>query len=417
MQSCLSFTPTIQQTLHSKNNITKWDEAVDSFEKKEYRKSFYAVFEYLDETILQHYANADKTEIVIPQGSAVVIIKITDEFIQIKAPFVQLPADKQLPILRKCTEINFSSMALPQIFLENNLLTVSCTMPVELCEPYKLYDVLRDIATNADKYDDEFVTKFAAVRIMEPQVTNYQPQEFATIVANSKSIATEALDYAAYFEGKRDLVLASDALFIGINRLKYYGNPTGMLSNKFSEAISSFYNRGNDMNTKIKIMRTALESVKNISDEDAKAAFHIAYQLIPVKGNASRSYLKDWIDAQYNDAESMFNKENYATATSYSLYTLYIILADFNIDANSQQAIEYCLKSAAGRPWNEAAAILMKAMRFFHLNEEETLEMEQEEVLETADASSADNYMKNINSMMSQYKSMIGNFMQSFTKN
>lgn len=418
MHNCLSFTPTIQTSLHSKNNINKWNEAIDSFEKQEYRKSFYAVFDYLDENILQHYANADKTEIVIPQGSAVVIIQVTDSEIKIKAPFVQLPADKQLPILRKCTEINFSSMALPQIFLENNLLTISYTMAAELCEPYKLYDVLRDIAINADKYDDEFVTKFGAIRIIEPQVTDYQPKEFADIVATSKSIASEALEYATYFEGKRDLVLAGDALFIGINRLKYYGSPTGMISNKFSEAISNFYNRGNDMNTKIKIMRAALEAVKNISDEDAKATFYIAYQLIPIKGNASRNYLKDWIDAQYNDAESMFNKENYATATSYSLYTLYIILSDFNIDINSQQAIEYCLKYAAGKPWNEAAAILMKAMRFFYLNEEETIEMEQEEeVIESVDASTADNYMENINSMMSQYKSMIGNFMQSFTKN
>ncbi|MFT3704747.1 MAG: hypothetical protein QM802_20445 [Agriterribacter sp.] len=417
MHTCISFTPTIQQSLHSKNNITKWNEATDSFDNKDYRKSFYAVFDYLDESILQHYANADKSEIVIPQGSAVVIINIDNESVSIRAPFVQLPADKQLPILRKCTEINFSSMALPQILLENNILTITYSMPLELCEPYKLYDILRDIGVNADKYDDEFVSKFGAVRIMEPQVTPYSDQQLQNIQDTSKAIATEALEYAAYFEGKRDLVLASDALFIGINRLRYYSNPTGMLSNKMSEAISTFYSRNVDMNSKIKAMRTVLESFKNITAEESKDTFYIAYQLIPSKGNASRSYLKDWIGTQYNDAESMFNKENYATATSYSLYTLYIILSDFNIDENSQKAIEYTLKSAAGKPFEEAAAILMKAMRFFHLNEEDALEMEEEKQEAANEAIASGDYMKNISSMMDQYKSMIGNFMSSFTKN
>lgn len=418
MHNCISFTPTIQKSLRSSNNVTKWNEAVDNFEKKEYHKSIYAVFDYIDENILQHYANADKSQLVIPQGSAVVIIDISNENISIRAPFIKLPADKQLPILRKCTEINFGTMVLPQVLLENDMLALSYSMPVELCEPYKLYDILRDIAVNADKYDDEFVAKFNAVRIMEPQVTHYQEQELQTIRENSISIAQEALSYAAYFEGKRDLVLASDALFIGINRLKYYASPTGILSNKLGDAISAFYNRSNDMNTKIKLMRAALDSVKNISIEESSAAFYIAYQLIPVKGNAGRSYLKDWIARQYEDAESMFNKENYSVATSYSLYTLYIILADFNIDENSSRAIEYSLQKAAGKPWAEAAAVLIKVLRFFYLNEEETFDMEEEHTaVPEADAAIPEDYMKNINNMMDQYKSMLGNFMKGFANN
>lgn len=409
MQTCISFTPTAQKTLASKNNIEQWNNSLDFFDSKEYLKSIYAFFDYLDGNILQHYANADRSQIVIPQGSAVVIIDISSDTISIRAPFVKLPEEKRLPVLRKCTELNFGTMVLPQITLEDDSLVMSYSMPIALCEPYKLYDVLRDIAVNADKYDDEFVNKFGALRLMEPQITHYPASELAAIVENTQKIATEALDYASFFEGKRDQVLVSDALFIGINRIKYYASPGGVLSNKLNDAVDAFYGRNHDMPAKIKIMRTALESVKNLTAEEAGDTYNLSYQLIPVKGNASRSYLKDWIVRQYDDAASMFNKEHYSTATSYSLYTLYIILAEFNIEDSSRQAIEGTLKEAAGKPWKEASTILMKAMTFFYLNEEDRLVFEDNE-----EATVSEEYNNTVNNVIGQYKSLLGNFMKGF---
>lgn len=414
MQHCISFTPTVQKSLASKNNITRWNEALDYFDKKEYHKSIIAVFDYLDENILKHYANEAKTEITIPQGSAVVIIAISDTAISIKAPFVKLPSDKQLPILRKCAEINFGTLILPQILLEGDVLTFGYSMPVALCEPYKLYDILRDIATSADKYDDEFVSKFGAARLLEPQTTQYADAELLTIVENVKGIAGEALEYAVFFETKRDITLTADAVFIGLNRVKYYANPTGIVSNKINEAIEAFYGRNHDLAGKIKLMRSVLESLKVISTEEARDTFNINFQLIPAKSNASRSYLKDWIAKQHEDAASMYNKEYYSTATSYSLYTLYIILADFNIDDNSRKAIEYTLQQAAGKTWQDASGILMKCLDFFYENEEETLEMETE-AAETLSAAATENYMDSINAMMDQYKTMLSGFMKGFT--
>lgn len=417
MHTSISFTPTIQKSLHSKNNIAKWNETLDTYDNKEYKKAVYNLFDYLDEDILKHYANADKSQIVIPQGSAVIIIDISDEKVSIKTPFIKLPEDKQLPILRKCTELNFGSMSLPQIFLENDVLTISYSMPLELCEPYKLYDILRDMATNADKYDDEFVTKFGATRLMEPQATYYTDQQLEEISTTAIAIADEALKYAVYYEGKRDLVSTGDVLFIGINRIKYYAAPTGMLSNKLNDAVSGFYSGGNDINAKIKIMRGALDAVKNLTAEERKEAYCVTYQLIPLKSTASRGFLKDWIARQYEYTESHFNKENYSIATLYSLYNLYIVLADYSIDENSSKAIEYSLKKAADKPWAEAAPILLKVMKFFYLNEEEVFEMEAEQLTQEIPTFNTEQYTKGINGIVDQYKSMIGNFMKGFIKN
>jgi hypothetical protein len=205
-------------------------------------------------------------------------------------------------------------------------------------------------------------------------------------------------------------VLTCDAVFTGINRIKYYGDPSGIIGNKLNDAVNEFYKRNNDLPTKIKIMRTALESVRNITDEECKSTFFITYRLIPLKGNANRNYLKDWIEGQYNDIFSMLSKENYVGAVSYSLYTLYIILADFNIDDSSRRAIEYTLRKAEGKPFAEAAPILVKVLEFFYLNNKEEFDTDSSYLNQSSDSG------ESITGIINQYKSMLGNFMKAFNK-
>ena len=50
-------------------------------------------------------------------------------------------------------------------------------MPIELAQPNKVYDIIRNVALFADKYDDEFVENFhqgsALVRIFTTNNNNY----------------------------------------------------------------------------------------------------------------------------------------------------------------------------------------------------------------------------------------------------
>lgn len=414
MENCISFTKTVASGIKKFSDPKYWDNAKKYFDEGNYTNAFYATLNYIDEDLINKYGNANKTEFTFPQGSAVVIVKIEDSQVKITAPFVKIPNTKFLPIFRKCTELNFKVMTLPQIVIKDNYLIFQYTMPLDLCEPYKLYDVLRDIAQNADKYDDEFVEKFGAERIMQPMISNYDNSQIADILANCKAIAKEALSHIEYFESKRRMGNACDALFVGLKRIDYYCEPSGMMYKKLDDSLSEMFNGNNDWVGKLKIGKQFLASIDKISQEELQQDVFVGFSLMPLKRNASRNFLEEFIENHLNEAISLHNNADYISSTYYSLYTLYSILANYNLEENSKNAIEYSLKKAAGQPWEEASDTLLEVMDFFYQNNEEVFDMEEDNSQAPAfDMSAISGQMGDF---MKNYQNMLGGFLQSFNK-
>jgi hypothetical protein len=107
MNNSISFNPSIKTGVGQISDISKWENAKQLFDKGKFVESFYETLNYLDENLIKNYGNKEKTEFNFPQGSAVVIVKLIDNKVEITAPFVKIPAKKFLPIFRKCTELNF----------------------------------------------------------------------------------------------------------------------------------------------------------------------------------------------------------------------------------------------------------------------------------------------------------------------
>lgn len=415
MENCVSFTKTVATGIKKFSNPKHWDNAKKLFDEGNYLNSFYATLNYIDEELISKFGNEDKTEFTFPQGSAVVKVKLEDKNVNITAPFVKIPETKFLPIFRKCTELNFKVMTLPQIVIQNDYLVFQYSMPLELCEPYKLYDVLRDIAQNADKYDDEFVEKFGAERIMEPMVTNYDNAKMADIVVNCKKIAKEALEHLNYFEGKRRMGNACDALYVGLKRIDYYCEPSGMFYKKIDDALAAMFNRNNDWIGKLKPGKQLLAAIDTMTEEDFKQDVFIGFSVMPLKRNASRNYLEEWIENHLNETISLHNSGDYISSTYYALYTLYSILANFNLEENSKKAIEYSLNKAAKQPWEDASDTLLEVMDFFFQNNQDEFNMEGEEEVAT-EAFDMNALSGQMGDFMKNYQNMLGGLFQSFGK-
>lgn len=412
MNNSISFNPSIKTDVAQINDLSKWENAKKLFDQGKFVESFYETLNYLDENLIKNYGNKEKTEFNFPQGSAVVIVKLVDNNVVITAPFVKIPEKKFLPIFRKCTELNFKVMTLPQIIIKDDYLVFQYSMPIETCEPYKLYDVLRDIAQNADKYDDEFVDKFGAERIMEPMVTHYDDKKLLEILQTFQSIAQETLEHINYFEGKRRMGNACDALYVGLKRLDYYCEPSGMVYKKMDDALAVMFDRNNDFVAKLKLGKQFLADAQKLDLTSFKDAVFMSYTLIPLKRNASRNYLEGWIENYLEYTQELYNNEDYISSAYHALYTLYTMLANFKLETSSLKAIEYSLKKAANQEWRETADILIEVMDFFYQNQDEEFEMEETEASEQAFDMNA--YMAQMGSVMQNYQSMIGNLMKSF---
>lgn len=410
MEQFFTFKPSIAKNMGITSKSSTWQNAQKLFNEKKYLDSFYETLNYIDPDLIKTYGNAAKTEFSFPQGSAVVIIKLIDDVIDITAPFVKIPPTKFLPIFRKCIELNYNVMTLPQIVIKDDYLVFKYKMPLETCEPYKFYSVLRDIAQNADKYDDEFIEKFGAQRVMEPLVTHYSDTELSDALQHCKLIANETLSYVSFYEGKRDFEAAYDSLYIGLNRLEYYCKPSGMLQSQVFDSLDALYNKNFDMVAKLKPGKQFLQKMESLTIDKFKESCFISYSLISIKRSANREFLQEWVNKyHYERIDSMLNKGDYLGSALSSGYALYTMLAGYKLDHNSTEAIEYALKHAEGKSWQEAAERLMEVIDFFADNEEDRYEA-------TANVDMTDNsaYAEQMKAAMSGYQSALNSFMKMF---
>lgn len=173
MNTNLSFHKTIAGSLKSSVDIDIWDKVLKQYEDGDYVGSIRNCINYVDATIEKKYANADRTEYRVPHGSIIVEVKITEQELTIQAPFLDIEEARQIPVLRQAAQINFTPLSIARIDLEGHKLYFKYSCPLSSCEPYKIYDVLREICITADNYDDEFISKFGAKHIQEPAVYQY----------------------------------------------------------------------------------------------------------------------------------------------------------------------------------------------------------------------------------------------------
>jgi hypothetical protein len=207
-------------------NISSFDLSLEAFDKKEYLQSFYYLLDYINPAFKEKYGNAEATEFYIPHGSIIVSIKIEDNQLKIAVPFLSLPEKGKIPMLRQVAVLNFSYLNIIQIKLkEGNKLFFEYACPVDLAEPYKIYDVLEDICYTGDRFDDEFMTKFGAQRIYEPKVTLYDDVLVENVYQTIQASCAECLEAINYFEGTRKYGYAWNIISCAIFKTLYYAHP------------------------------------------------------------------------------------------------------------------------------------------------------------------------------------------------
>lgn len=410
MEKSFTFQPTVLPNNYKEFSVPSWDSSVANYESGKFKQSFIDFLNYLDPKIYNEYSNSDKTIFTIPHGSVIVILKIENDTLFIETPFVKLPETKFMPILRKCSEVNYSTMTLPRIKLEGDVLHFKYNMPMELCNPWKLYDILKNITYNADKYDDEFVEKFGATRIIEPIITEYPDEKMVEILASCKIIAKESLEYSQFYETKRNLNSAIDCIFIGVSRLRMYCEPTGILLNKMNETIDSLYDNGNELFDKIKSGKNLFKFIEEITQEQFKNYCSINFSLIPDKKSVNRGYLREWIENHLFNAQKNIDDKNYSMSALYSYYALCYMVCYFHIEDKDRKVIEYSFGKAANQPWKEAAITLEKAGDFFFQNTGEEFVYDK-----SYTGNSENDFSKVIQESVSQYKSLVSGFMSAFT--
>lgn len=361
----MNITPTFERSplgsTKSKINTPYWDTVMETFDNKRYSEVLNALLTYINPELIGSYGNKEKNTFEIPHGSVVVKIKQTNDEIIVEAPFLDISSSAKIPLMRQVSQINFYPLTLTKIVLgDDQKLNFIYRGPLELCDPYKLYDTFREICINADRYDDEFITKFKATRIQEPRIVKYNQTELDAIWLKVQSYVTEGFDYIAYFESKRITDFIYDALKTTFTKIDYYIAPQGFLRNEFENIIVDIDSNA-PYNDRIFRAKEFLTKLRNYNKDVFLQDIYKTDVFIPFKYKSSMENVRKNFQNAYDTAIDEINRRSFMGAF-YTIYNEFLRMFYYNnVEDDLADIIADALTNAAQKPWEEAANILREA--------------------------------------------------------
>ncbi|MBN1620161.1 hypothetical protein JW890_05525 [candidate division WOR-3 bacterium] len=339
----------------------RWQITLDSHNKKQYRDTILNLLNYLDPDVIKKCGNKKCDEFNIPHGSIIINMKITDKDLEINAPFLSIPDKKVNALLRQLAEINFSVLFLTQIVLEEERLYFRIKVPLQLCEPYKLYDILYEICINADHYDDLFIEKFEAQRIYTPKFIRYGEKESKSFYDSFLVHIKESIDCLEYFREKRWFDIGVESGMISMMKIDYIFSPQGFLRTEIEKAMNDSYAKIPPAE-KVENQLKFFKDFSTITFEKFSESIYKTEFLISVRRHASIPVIKKQLENYYYNAEKDIAAKGYLSAVIFLLYDIYNLYYRYLIPKNIEETLNQGLKNSSGKDWKTAADELFKAM-------------------------------------------------------
>ncbi|MBN1897713.1 MAG: hypothetical protein JW827_02965 [Spirochaetes bacterium] len=342
-------------------SLEHWDKCQDSWTKKKYKDTVINLLNYLDPSLLKEYGNKDKTEFNIPHGSIMVKITIKDNQFNVHAPFLKLPKDKQNIIMRQISELNFFRLLLAQIKLDKDVLFFNYTTPLELCEPYKIWDVLYDICIFADYYDDIFIEELGAGRVSKMQVKPFTQSQLDTLWDLYQKYLDESLKHLEYFEANRWWIPGLDSARITLMKLDYLLQPQGKLVSDIQKTLNDSFG-GMAPNEIFNKTKTEIAKLKKWNRKKFDENMYIPKFLIPPKRRASLSVAQNILRPDYETAKNYHDQSNFFAATHFALYAIYNLFFRNTIPTKVEEVLNSGLKKASHLDWKVASEKLLQVL-------------------------------------------------------
>ena len=337
-------------------NVDFWDEAVDAFDDKNYKQSALAIINYINPNILKDVDAEQDVIFTQMQGSAEVKVKITDSTFCIKTPFLRITEQtNQVALLRRVAEVNFTPLRLAQIHLKDNELFFDYEMPIELAQPNKVYDILREVCVYADDFDDKFIEKYKADFYKTPKKIELTETEKEAVWQQISDIFEDYTNYSAFFKEKRWESYVWDLLAISFLKISNMPYMHGKLRSDLIRNISSLFNFDIDFNHRVDKGVNFMKELMARSKEDIlKNAYH-AEQFLSLRWRSSEQIIKDWAQNRLETIQK-YEKEESNFNMSYYLQVGFLkLIYDYNLEQNYTDVINSVLEDVSGLEPSDAA--------------------------------------------------------------
>ncbi|MCK0161972.1 YbjN domain-containing protein [Allomuricauda sp. F6463D] len=362
--------PRFNRPIKSKNDprmdVAYWSKAMDAYNAKNYREALIETINYINSNILNGHSLDDDIEIVQGQGSAEIRISITQDTFKVKAPFVKITeSTNKVALFRRVAEINLNPLTLAQIHLKGEALWFEYKMPITLCQPNKVYDVLREISVYADSYDDEFIDKYKTDFFTEPIITALSKDEQEQVWQQISTILEDYTKYSQLFKEKRWNDFQWDIIVISLLKIVNISCVHGTLRTKLEEYIGNLFNGQIDFNYRIDKGVNFMQKLLNMPKEEFFQDIYHAEALISLKWRSSTEVLQNHVKNMENYVNKYLKENNNLMLCYYLQYSFLKIIYDYNLEELHKDAIYDVLEKVTGKELHEAAPILLNTFNSF----------------------------------------------------
>jgi hypothetical protein len=362
MQTNLSFLRTLAGPLRSHILVDVWDKVLSDYETGKFADSIRDCLNYINPEIEKKFANADRTEYNVPHGSVIVQVKITDTDFSVTAPFLSIEGAKLVPILRQVAQLNFTPLTIARIELDGDKLYFRYSCPLSVAEPYKIYDVLREICINADNYDDEFIHKFGAKRIQEPKIYGYTDEQKLAAWDTVQKYIKETFEAYEQLENKRLNTYLWDVLVITILKIDYYCAPQGSLRSEMEKTLA-YLNSKDDYYQRLSSGKDFLKKLQAYDKARFENDLYRIDVFVPYKFRTNLESVRNSLKYAYETSEKEMKAMDFIGATCTLEYGILNLFYSNNVEDEIADVLTKAMEEASAKPMQDAARILFDAVQ------------------------------------------------------
>ena len=351
--------PPIHPKKASKKQDEKWDEALALFRTGNFDQVLPTLLDYIDRD-LHSKKNGNRYE--IPHGSVVLSITQTADEILVNCPFLDITNAKKVPLMRRLAELRMYPLNLATILIKDNLVFFTFSCPIQLCEPYKIYAVLREICLYADSFDDELIEKFGATHLQEPLIHTYLDDQKEEAFSTIQKIVNEGLNRYDYYLEKRQSSNAWYSLNCTLKKIEFYAEPQGYLRSQLEKAVNGIQDNSEPFQTRLLQGRTSLEKLGNYPKEKFLECLYQIETFIPYKFSGKKENIRENWEDSYNQAQEMISNYLFEDACNLMQSCIYGLFYYNLVDEPISKPLTDALSRSSGLEWSLAAPILMEGM-------------------------------------------------------
>lgn len=342
-------------------HLDAWPQVSKIYEEKRYKDAIIAMLEYVNKEQVEKYGNSEKTHFEFAHGSIRLYVDIADEGFTVRAPFLKVGDKNVIPFLRQITEMNFNTLVMPRIVLEDGVLEFRFSSPMDGAFPYKLYDLFKNICHTADNFDDFFIEKFGVERAEDMKIEAFSEDMLHTAYEKFQQYVKETLEYVTDLESKRSYGFAREIILIQLQKIDYYMRPQGFLKGEL-EMIVKILKSQNPNVQKLADAKPLLEKLLQMSQEKFAESMYKVEVFVPEGAKLDLNGVKNYFKRTVEDSKKDLTARSYVGA--------YLVLAgDINglffyndLPADVFKKLEKLLEDSSQKDWKEASETLLKGV-------------------------------------------------------